>query len=144
MFCNCGKLGLMINRSRFSITCSSANGSPHHQVPTEGIFKGSSSRRWHRAGKNPSKAPDDSRLEPRLLAIKTLPRRAASIKPATPSTESVRSSSGSQKSSSTRRRMTCTRCRPDNVLYQTMPLRTVRSLPSTSGKPRYLARKVCS
>ena len=46
--------------------------------------------------------------EPSALAIVTLPARAASTRPATPSDESLRSSSGSQKLSSSLRKMTST------------------------------------
>ena len=66
----------------------------------------------------------------------TLPARAASTRPATPSDESLRSSSGSQKLSSSRRKMTSTGCRPSSVLMKTRRSRTVRSPPSTSVKPR--------
>ena len=45
---------------------------------------------------------------PRQLAMKTVPARAACTRPGTPSSESPRSSSGSQKSSSSRRRITST------------------------------------
>jgi len=81
-------------------------------------------------------APDSSTPEPIALASSTLPRRAQSVRPGTPSAESERSSSGSQKSSSWRRRIACTRRSPSTVLSQTLPPRTVRSLPSTSVKPR--------
>ena len=71
----------MTSRSSLAITASSAAGSPHHQVATEGIFSGSPSRRLDSAGRKPSRAPDSSRLDPRLLAISTLPRRAACGQP---------------------------------------------------------------
>ena len=64
------------------------------------------------------------------------PARTARSSPGTPSVESWRSSSGSQKSSSSRRRMPCTGCRPCSVFRKTRSSRTVRSLPSTSGMPR--------
>ena len=74
--------------------------------------------------------------EPSALAIVTLPARAASTRPATPSDESLRSSSGSQKLSSSLRKMTSTGCRPSSVLMKTRRSRTVKSPPSTSVKPR--------
>ena len=49
-----------------------------------------------------------SRLLPGRLAMVTLPARAASTRPGTPRIESLRSSSGSQNSSSTRRKITST------------------------------------
>ena len=63
-------------------------------------------------GKNDMNAGLCSRPLPSALATTTLPARNASTSPGTPSIESLRNSSGSQKSSSTRRRITSTRSRP--------------------------------
>ena len=60
------------------------------------------------SGRNAKKAGLSSKPEPRALAIVTWPARATCTSPGTPSTDSARSSSGSQKPSSTRRKMTST------------------------------------
>ena len=68
---------------------------------------------------------------PSALATVTLPARTASTSPATPRNESERNSMGSQKLSSTRRRMTSTCLRPASVFRNTRLSRTVRSPPCT-------------
>ena len=73
---------------------------------------------------------------PSAFATRTLPAPTASTSPATPRNESPRNSSGSQKLSSTRRRITSTGCKPSTVFRNTCRSRTVRSAPSTSVKPR--------
>ena len=75
-------------------------GWPHHQVATDGSFSSSPSRSRHSPGRNGMMAAVSITPEPSALAIVTLPARAASTSPATPSDESPRSSSGSQKLSS--------------------------------------------
>ena len=69
---------------------------------------------------------------PSAFAMATLPARNASTKPGTPRIESLRNSSGSQKSSSARRRITSTRSSPLRVFNQTQLSRTVKSCPSTN------------
>ena len=88
----------------------------------------------HRPGRNAISAGVSTRPLPRQLAMNTVPARAACTRPGTPSSESPRSSSGSQKSSSSRRRITSTGLRPASVLRYTRLSRTVRSAPPTSGK----------
>ncbi len=88
-----------------------------------------------RAGREAAPA-SPPRRRPGALASATLPLRQASTRPGTPSVVSARSSSGSQKLSSTRRTITSTRRRPSSVFKCTRRSRTVRSAPSTSGKPR--------
>ena len=88
------------------------------------------------AGRNGRSAGVSITPVPSALATATLPARTASTSPATPRNESPRSSSGSQKLSSSRRKMTSTGCRPSSVLRKTRRSRTVRSPPSTSVKPR--------
>ena len=77
--------------------------------------------------------------------MRTRPRRTASVRPATPSWDSPRSSSGSLHAASTRRRITSTRSSPtEGDRIQTQPSRTTRSLPWTSGKPSALATNAWS
>ena len=73
---------------------------------------------------------------PSAFATFTFPATMASTKPGTPSNESLRNSSGSQKLSSTRRRITFTCSNPFTVFRKTQRSRTVRSAPSTSVNPR--------
>jgi len=75
------------------------------------------------------KAGDSIRPLPNALATTTLPARTASTRPATPRKESERNSMGSQKLSSTRRRITSTGFRPSSVWRKTRLSRTVRSAP---------------
>ena len=63
---------------------------------------------------------------PSPLTIDTVPSRAASTSPGTPSWESGRSSSGSQKAASTRRRMTSTGSSRPIERCQTRPSRTTQ------------------
>ena len=72
---------------------------------------------------------------PSAFATTTFPALTASTRPATPRNESPRSSRGSQKLSSTRRRITSTGCRPSTVFRKTRRSRTVRSAPSARVKP---------
>ena len=70
---------------------------------------------------------------PSVLTIDTVPRREASTSPGTPSTESPRSSSGSQNMASVRRRITSTGSSRPRDRSHTLPSRTVRSAASTSA-----------
>jgi hypothetical protein len=74
------------------------------------------------------------------LATTTVPPRTAWLRPATPSTESLRNSKGSQNGAVVRRRMTSIGCSPSSVFSQTRPSRMVRSSPSTSVYPNWRAR----
>ena len=82
--------------------------------------------------------------EPMVLTTLTVPCRTHSTRPATPSRDPGRSSSGSVQMESTRRRMTSTSSSLPSTRIQTRPSRTVRSRPSTSGKPSREARKAWS
>ena len=101
------------------MTCSHSRGWPHHHVGTDGSASSSPSRCRHSPGRKGSSAGVSSTPLPSALATATWPARTAWTSPATPSDESPRSSSGSQKSSSMRRRMTSTGCRPSTVFRKT-------------------------
>ena len=113
-----GNVGFTTRRSRCAIAYSSAGFSPHHQVATDGSRSDSPSSTRAAPGRKPSQAADSSTPLPSALAITTRPARTAPSKPGTPSAESARSSSGSQKSSSSRRRIACTRRRPGQRLQE--------------------------
>ena len=86
---------------------------------------------------------------PRPFTSRTVPRRTASVSPATPNRESPRSSSGSHHAASTRRMITSMRSvgrlagHPAGFIH-TKPPCTTRSLPCTSGKPSAFARNAWS
>ena len=79
-----------------------------------------------------------------MLTTLTVPCRTHSSSPVTPSREPGRSSSASIQVESTRRRITSTCSSLPSVRIHTRPSRTVRSLPSSSGKPSREATKAWS
>ncbi|MCY1186582.1 hypothetical protein D9M73_274680 [compost metagenome] len=81
----------------------------------DGRINSSPNRYWLIFGRKPSKPGDSSTPLPRALATSTRPWRTASSRPGTPRAESVRNSSGSQKSSSSRRMIAWTRRKPLRV-----------------------------
>jgi hypothetical protein len=129
-----GKVGLSTRLRRLSSTSARAGASPHHQVATEGMASSSPSRWRQMPGRKPGSAADSSRPEPSALATSTLPARTAPSRPGTPRAESARSSTGSQKSSSRRRRMHALEA--GDGLEEDGVVAHREVLPSTSGKPR--------
>ena len=119
---------------RVAARTAARGSSPHHQVAHRRQRSSSPSRRAQSAGRNAvQRRRSRASPLPSALATTTLPARTACTRPGTPSAESGRSSSGSQNSSSRRRRMHVHR-------LQALPAssgrarssRTVRSPPSTS------------
>ena len=137
-------IGRTTIRSRLASTWLSDASSPHHQVSTDGSRSGSPSRRSHSSGRNGSSAGFSSTPEPTVLTTLTVPCRTHSSSPVTPSREPGRSSSASIQVESTRRRITSTCSSLPSVRIHTRPSRTVRSLPSSSGKPSREATKAWS
>ena len=125
----------ILSCSRSRTSCHAAS-SPHHQVGSEGKVSGWPPRRLAMAGRKPWIAGDSRNALPSALAITTWPLRAACSRPGTPRALSGRSSSGSHQSSSSRRMTPCTGSRPSTDFRYRRSPRTVRSPPSTSGRPR--------
>ncbi|MNR17327.1 hypothetical protein D3C85_1339790 [compost metagenome] len=98
-----------------AMASSCAAASPHHQLDTAGRISVSSSSARAMPGRKPWIAGDSRNPAPGTLDTITLPARIASSSPGTPMVESLRSSSGSQNTSSSRRRITSTRSSPPNV-----------------------------
>ena len=134
----------MTRESRLFSTWLNAASSPHHQVSTDGSRSDWPSSRSHSSGRNGSSAGFSRTPEPRLFTTLTVPWRTHSTRPVTPSRESGRSSSASIQVESTRRRITSTSSSLPSTRIQTRPSRTVRSLPSSSGKPSREATKAWS
>ena len=76
---------------------SSASPCPHHHVATDGSASSSPSSARQRPGRKASSAGVSTSPLPSAFATATLPARTACTRPATPSEESLRSESGSQK-----------------------------------------------
>ena len=125
-------------------TRARAPASPSHIVGTDSSSSRSPSSRRAIVGNRVASAGASSTPDPGSLAMRTVPPRIASSRPATPERRLGSSSSGSTSRPSTRRSSTSTCCNPTSVLRYRRPSRTVRSPPSTSAQESSRERNMCS
>ena len=131
-----GTTGSSTQSSRVWSTRSRLDGIPHHRECGAARSKSSPRSRRDTAGRNSAKPGDSTSPLPIALARTARPCRTACTRPGVPSSAVPSSSSGSQRRSGTRRRSTSSGTSPPSVLRASRSSRTVRSPPSTSGKPR--------